>query len=122
MYPGLAGTLVENGNVDTHLVREMHRLADAIYQAKQRNDKVAAESLLDQFKAVASEYGARGNDLTATDRFVLAVGDWIEKSIDAIPSAIAALPKAIGSGLFQAAIPFALLYLGFIYLSSRKRL
>lgn len=113
----LGETVNVTGDVDTFLVRQMHALAIAIYDAKQRNDKTTVAALLERFKALADEYRARGaGDMTGTDRFILATGQWIEGVVTAIPSAISALPKAVGSGLLQAALPFALLYLGFIAL------
>jgi hypothetical protein len=109
-------------NTDTYLVRKMHTIAQAIYDAKQANDKVKASVLLEQFQAVANQYRANGGtELTAVDNFVLAVGNWIESSIDAIPAAIAALPKAIGFGLLQAAVPFAILFGGYVLLRNWGR-
>ena len=122
-YPGLSGTLVADDPArDSFLVRAMHDVAVAIYAAKQRNDRAEVERLLEQFRVFADEYRARGaTDLSAVDRFVLAVGNWIENAVDAIPAAIAALPTAVGKGLIQAVIPFAALYLGFLWLTSQKR-
>lgn len=115
--PGLGETDTRS---DTYLLTQMHALAIAIYQAKQRGDKADVEALLQRFNALADEYRANGSDMTATDNFILAVGNWIETSVDAIPAAIAALPTAVGSGLIKAAIPFAALYLGFILLRRMK--
>lgn len=110
----------EEGARDTFLVRQMHALAIAINQAKERGDRAGVEALLARFKVLATEYRQRGaTDFSAFDRFILTVGQWIETSVDAIPGAIAALPMAVGKGLIAAAIPFALLWLGFRYLTRR---
>lgn len=117
----LSGTLVEDTARDTFLVQQMHALAIAIYQAKQRNDRIGVENLLAAFQQLADEYRARGaTDMTSFDNFVLSVGNWVETSVDKIPQAIAALPKAVGAGLIQAAIPFIVLYLGFLFVTSRR--
>lgn len=121
MYPGLGATAVSTEELSAQYVREMHNLANQIYAAKQRNDRVAVAALAEQFRVVADQYRALGSaDMSAIDRFLIAVDQWIETSIDAIPGAIAALPRAVGSGLIQAAIPFALLYLGYIFLSRQR--
>lgn len=120
--PGLGGIVAdEPTHTDTYLVQQMHALAIAINQAKERNDKAAVVALLQRFEMLADEYRSHGTgDLTATDNFVLAVGNWIQKSVDAIPQAIAALPQAVGSGLIRGALPFAALYLGYIFLKRMK--
>lgn len=119
--PGLGETVNVTGSVDTFLVKQMHALAIAIYDARQRGDKQTVALLLDRFKALADEYRARGaGDLSGTDRFILATGQWIEDSVTAIPSAISALPKAVGVGLIQAALPFAALYVGFLLLKRAR--
>jgi hypothetical protein len=105
---------------DTYLITQMHALAISIYQARQRNDKADVEALLQRFNALADEYRSTGSDMTGVDNFILAVGTWIDTSVDAIPNAIAALPTAVGTGLIKAAIPFAALYLGFIFLRRMK--
>lgn len=115
--PGLGETLNVSGNLDTFLVKQMHALAIAIYDAKQRGDKVTVAALLERFSALADEYRARGDaDLSGTDRFILAVGAWLDGVVQAIPDATSALPKAIGAGIFQAALPFAALYVGYVLL------
>lgn len=113
----LGETVNVTGNVSTYLVQQMHALNIAITQAKARNDKQTVAALLERYKALADQYRALGGaDLTGVDRFILTTGQWIEGVVTAIPSAISALPTAVGSGLIRAAIPFALLYLGFILL------
>lgn len=113
----LGETVNVTGNLDTYLVQQMHALADAIYQARQRNDKAGVAAMLERFSDLADEYRARGDaDLTGTDRFILATGKWIQDSVTVLPSAISALPQAIGSGIFQAALPFVLMYVGFLAL------
>lgn len=112
----------DDASRDTYLVQQMHALATAIYQAKQRNDKADAANLLSQFQELANEYRARGAaDITPFDNFVLATGRWIESSVDAIPSALAALPAAVGGGLIRAAIPYALLFAGYVLLRNWGR-
>lgn len=101
---------------DAWYVRNLHALAIAIYQAKQRNDKIGVQNLLQRFRMLADEYESRGDsDMTAFDNFILATGDWIETSVDKIPQAIAALPYAVGAGLIQGALPWALLGLGYLW-------
>ena len=113
----LGETVNVSGNMDTYLVQQMHALAISISQAKERNDKATVVALLERFTDLANQYRARGDaDLTGTDRFILATGKWIQDSVTVLPSAISALPQAIGSGIFRAALPFALMYLGFIAL------
>jgi len=113
---------IVTAHTDTYLVQQMHALALSIYQAKQRNDRTTVAALLQRFEMLADEYRSHGDaDLTATDRFILAVNDWIETSVDAIPSAIAALPTAIGKGLISAAIPFAVLFAGYVVLRNWGR-
>lgn len=118
---GLGATLADDPARDAFLVQQMHALAVSIYQARQRNDRAGVQNLLEVFKKLADEYQSRGGDITGTDRFVLAVGDWVENSIDAIPSAIAALPKAIGFGLLGAAVPFVLIFAGYVVLRNWER-
>lgn len=120
MY-GLGAITVTNTTArDTFLVQQMHALALAIYQARQRNDKAGVQALLDRFRLLANEYRSRGADVTPFDNFINAVGVWIETSVDAIPDAIAKLPQAVGVGLIKAAIPFAALYLGYLYLTRMR--
>lgn len=114
------GDSTPSGYSDTYLVQQLHALAIAISQAKDRNDKTDAAALLLKFRQLADLYRQNGtSDMTAWDNFVLATGQWIATSVDAIPSAIAALPGAVGEGLIRAAIPYALLFLGYLYLRSR---
>lgn len=109
-------------HTDTYLVQQMHALAISIYQAHQRNDKATVSALLTRFQALANEYRSHGAaDMAATDKWILAVGNWIDGVVSAIPDATAALPQAIGAGIFKAAIPFVLMYVGFRYLTSTRR-
>lgn len=105
---------------DPFLVQQMHALAIAINQAKERGDRADVIALRQKFAQLAAQYRANGGDgLSAVDNFILAVDQWIATSVDAIPGAIAALPVAVGKGLIQAALPFALLAIGYIALRSR---
>jgi hypothetical protein len=106
---------------DQFLLQQMHALAIAIYQARQRNDKVDTQALLNRFKLLADEFRSRGGDLTPFDNFVNAVGTWIATSVDAIPQAIAALPVAVGKGLIQAVIPYAILAVAFLVFKQQLR-
>lgn len=109
------------GNVETYLVQQMHAIATAIYQAKQRNDKATVATLLERFKDLAEQYRAQGaGDMSATDHYIVAVGNWIQGTVSAIPDAVAALPAAVGQGLIKAALPFALLFIGYLYVTSGK--
>lgn len=107
------------------LVRELHATAIAINQAKARNDVDGTRALLAHFRDVAAQYKALGAQADAkefgfADSIILSTGQWIEAALAALPEATAALPRAIGEGLIKAAIPFALLYAGFLFLT-RKR-
>ena len=105
---------------DPFLLQQMHALAISIGQAKDRGDKAAVIALRNRFEQLAAQYRANGGDgLSAVDNFILAVDQWVQTSVDAIPGAIAALPVAIGKGLITAAIPFAVLALGFLYFKDR---
>ncbi len=107
---------------EVEIQKQLHALAVAIYQAKQRNDKADAAALLVRFQALANELASYNTtDLTPFDNFVLATGQWIETSVDAIPRALAALPAAVGGGLIQAAIPFAVLFAGYVLLRNWGR-
>jgi hypothetical protein len=124
--PGLgdtdSGVYSRDTQLDQYLIQQMHALAISIYQAKQRNDKVTVAALATRFRDLAEQF--RGNaqaDLTGTDRFLLAVDRWVSTSVGVIPDAISALPVAIGKGVFQAVLPFALMYVGFLYLTSPRR-
>ncbi len=122
MQPTGFGEVDYGYRTDTYLVQQMHALATALYQAKQRNDKAAVIALRDRFELLANEYRSHGtNDLTAVDNFLLAVDKWVETAVDAIPAAIAALPTAIGSGLIKSAIPFAILFGGYVLLRNWGR-
>lgn len=110
--PGLGDALTDAQTArQTFLVQQMHALSLALAQARQRNDKVDGAALLKQFRALADEYTSEGAalDASAYNRVVLEAGNWINGAVDALPNAIAALPKAIGAGLIQAAIPFVVL-------------
>jgi hypothetical protein len=107
---------------EVYLQKQLHALAVSLYQAHQRGDKADAAALAAKMQELANELRSYNNaDITAFDRLILATSDWVERSIDAIPGAIAALPRAIGGGLIQAAIPFAVLFLGYLWLTSSKR-
>jgi hypothetical protein len=106
---------------DPFLLQQMHALAISIGQAKDRGDKAAVIALRNRFEQLAAQFRANGGTegLSAVDNFILAVDQWIQTSVDAIPGAIAALPVAVGKGLIMAAIPFAVLALGFLYFKDR---
>lgn len=109
VYPGLGEVIIETD--PTRLVRELHATAVALFQAKQRGDVTGVRNLLEHFKAVADAYRKTGaSDLTTFDRLILSTGDWVEKAVAAVPGAVAAIPRAIGSGLLQGALPFLLLF------------
>lgn len=117
--PGLGAD--ESYRTDRFLLDQMHALAIAIGQAKARGDTAGVAKLQEAFRDLEQEYRARSNDyLTPTDKLILSAGTYAEKVVSAIPTGISALPQAIGKGLFGAILPFALLYAGFIYLTSRK--
>lgn len=84
----------------TALIRKLHTIAQAIYDARQAGDVAKVQTLLGQFQVVADQIRSQSKtDMTAIDRMILATGQYVEGVVDAIPQAIAALPKAAASGL-----------------------
>ena len=128
-YPGPASDF-NLGQVDgtsdstsQALLATLHGIAVAINQAKLNNDPATVQSLLINFQQVADAYRAAGGDstqLTVFDQFVLDTGNWISQTVGALPGAISAVPSAIGKGLIGAALPFVLLYIGYLFLSGPK--
>lgn len=55
-----------------------------------------------------------GSELSASDRAVLATGEYVGSAVAALPNAIAAVPSAIGRGLIAGAWPYLLA--GAVYL------
>lgn len=91
------GAEVATTSRDTLLVRELHALAVAISQAKDRNDTIGAQRLLDRFRVVAEEYRSRGaTDLNAVDRLILQTGQWIQDSTSAAGGLIRDTARLVG--------------------------
>ena len=112
----------ESYRTDKFLLDQMHALAIAIGQAKERGDTQGEIALRTEFKKLEAEYRARSNDyLTTTDKLILKFGGYVEDVINVIPDAIAKVPQQVAKGLFGAILPFALMYGAFLYLTSRKR-
>lgn len=128
-YRGAAlGALATDPQV---ILRQLHGLAIAIYQAQQRAaqnpgvEVTNVRNLLAQFQVVARRFleaseGADPTKLGALDRFVLATGTWIEQSVQVLPRALSAIPRAfvdaigestgaVGWATLRALVPFALL-------------
>jgi hypothetical protein len=105
------------------LVRALHDTAVKLYAAKQAGDKAEVARLLGIFEQQADAIRAQGDtDMTAIDRFILAVGNYLEGVVDALPSALAALPtaagKALGMSLSAWIVPLALIG-GGLYFASK---
>lgn len=105
------------------LLHSLHDTAVAIYQARQRGDKAEVERLLTVFQQQANLYRATGDvDMTPFDNFILSVGKYLQGVVDALPSALAALPiaagKALGMSLSAWIVPLALIG-GGLYFASK---
>lgn len=112
----------ETERTDKFLLDQMHAIAISIGQARARGDEAGVVNLQEAFRKLEEEYRARSNDyLTPTDKLILGTGQYVEDVVAAIPGAISAIPKGIASGVFQAALPFVLLYAGFVYLTRKRR-
>jgi hypothetical protein len=112
----------EDERTDKFLLDQMHALAIAIAQAKERGDTVGVANLQAAFRKLEQEYRARSGDyLTTTDKLILKTGQYAEDVVTALPRAIAALPKAAASGIFQAMLPFALMYGAFVWFTRRRK-
>lgn len=99
---------------DQVLLRQLHALAQSIYQAQQdiraaqqRGDTSYAQARLvdlrrlrDLFQQKAAAFHSNDVELMGgIDRFILAAGTWIEQSMASLPGAIAAIPNAIVDGV-----------------------
>jgi hypothetical protein len=121
MY-GLGETILESD--PKKLLTELHATAIAINQAMARNDVASVRAMRAHFQDVANRYTSLGaaadaSEFSWLDNFLLSTGSWVERSLAALPGAISALPQAIGEGLLKAAVPFALLAVGFIVLKNK---
>lgn len=97
MYGSLGDPTPEQ---QTALIRQLHTIAQAIYDARQAGDVDRVRTLQGQFQVVADAIRAQGKtDMTAIDRMILATGQYVEGVVDAIPQAIAALPRAATSAV-----------------------
>lgn len=109
---------------DQVLYQRLHGLALSLYQAQQdvraasqRGDQAYAVARMEDVKQLRNLFAEtadefRQNDPSAQvstfDRFLLGVDAWISQALAALPGAIAAIPRAIGSGLLSAAVPWLL--------------
>lgn len=106
----------------------LHGLAVSIATERERGNVAGVQAMLPYFKDTVAKmtdinrqlYKSE-SELTGFEQFVVDTGDWIQSSVQAVPGAISALPTAIGAGLIKAAIPFAVLYIGYRYLLSPRR-
>lgn len=95
---------------DQRDLRTLHSLALSIYQLKQEGDRAlragdtarvrqvvtSLETMRAHFQQVAQRFVVRDAvTYSAFERFVVGVGDYIVKILAALPSALAALPKAL---------------------------
>lgn len=122
--PDFSDVVSGSGTVSSGtLLQRLHAVAVAMAAARQRGDVEAVASLQPQFNALADAIRAQGDtDMTAIDRAVLAVGNYVEGVVDALPSALAALPTAAGKALglsLSAFIVPALLVGGALWLASK---
>lgn len=111
-YAGGRGSTYEADSAEwARLIKQLHGWAVAIQQATEDATQATSEdekqnaiaqvqidrsyfrATLDQLKVVGTRLGNR--DFTAFDRFILNVGNWIDHSVQALPGAIAAIPKAL---------------------------
>jgi len=99
---------------DQALLRQLHALALAIYQAQQdiraaqgRGDASYARARLldlqrlrDLFQQTAAQFHSNDMELmSGIDRFILAAGTWIEQSMASLPGTLAAIPNAVIDGV-----------------------
>ena len=114
--PGQAILTTQADSRDTYLVREMHRLSQLIYSAKQANDVATVQTLLAQFRPLADEYRDRGSiGVSPFDTFIISTGEWIQKTAAAVPGVI----SGIGVGAIKSLWPFALIAGGILYFKSK---
>jgi len=100
--------------------KQMHALNVSITVERQRGNVAGVRAMLplyehwlNRYKEVSRQLGQY--EFTAFDHFVLSVGQYVEDAANALPDAIAKIPAGIGKGLIKAALPFALLALGWLY-------
>lgn len=142
---GLGDALDDSLDVDTGpdpLLQQLHALALQIVQQRNIANGILSNvsnadaevdfgaldaalqrivSLQQQFRAVAAQRTAQDPyALGAFDSAILAIGNWAQSTLDAIPAGIAAVPNAVVNGLAKivqnaggaalgAAVPFGLL-------------
>ena len=108
---GLAGLTPEEISArHTFLIKQLHALALAINQAKQRGDVAGVRNLLPRYQQVANEYRALGaTDLTGVDRFILTTGQWVADSAaaakDLLKDAAGAGGAALGAAITPLIVP-----------------
>lgn len=112
----------ETERTDKFLLDQMHAIAISIGQARARGDEAGVVNLQAAFKQLEQEYRARSNDyLTPIDKLIANTGQYVEDVVAAIPNAISAVPKGIASGVIQAVLPFALMYVAFMAFTRKRR-
>jgi len=117
MVPGGASNLLagDTSSSDPRFwYSQLHALALAIYQAQRRAEAAKASGALDLARAEVSnvvnlrrsfqdvngkfQAAMEVNDptaMTAVDNIVLKTGTWVERFMDALPGALAAIPNAV---------------------------
>lgn len=131
-YVGMVG-LGQLATDPRAILAHLHGLAVAIYDAQQRartNPAVELQNvrnLLEQFQVVRQRFlqvseAADPTQLGVVDRFILAVGEWIERSAQALPQAVSAIPRALVDAIGQtgwvavkAVVPFLVIGFGLLY-------
>lgn len=118
-----SGATSTAGPVTQSLLQQLHAVAVQIYAARQAGNVAAVQALQVRFNQIAAAIRAEGDqDMTAIDRAVLAVGDYVSGVVDVLPSALSALPRAATGAITQTLLSLAfplLLVLGGFWLVSR---
>lgn len=113
---GATATVTDDAR-DTFLVRQMHALAIAISQAKDRNDTAAVQALLQRFELLADEYRSRGGtNMSAFDNFVLKTGQYIADSSAAAKQIVKDAATTVGevAGSALGGLPLVPLAIGLV--------
>lgn len=114
--PGQGILTTQADSRDTYLVREMHRISQLIYNAKQANNVPEVQRLLAEFQPLADEYRERGAiGVSPFDKFILTTGEWVQQTVNAVPGVI----SGIGVGAIKSLWPFALIGAAILYFKSK---
>lgn len=107
------------------LLQRLHQVAVQIAAARARGDVAAVSALRGQFTEIAEQIRAQGaTDMTAIDRAILAIGNYVSGVVDALPGALSALPRAAAGAITQTLVSLvvpAALILGAVMLFGRAQ-